>query len=95
MKLQILEICIATVAFSPICSAEEKQQERADWAHFFKEASAEGTIAREATGLGPEIGHFSGKSQKLGRILVRWCNHSERREKQYEFRDASSASLAV
>jgi beta-lactamase class D len=44
MKLQILGICIATVAFSPICSAEEKQQERPDWAHFFKEASAEGTI---------------------------------------------------
>ena len=44
MKLQILEICIATVAFSPICSAEEKQKERPDWAHFFKEASAVGTI---------------------------------------------------
>jgi beta-lactamase class D len=44
MKLQILGICIVTVAFSSICSAEEKQQERPDWAHFFKEASAEGTI---------------------------------------------------
>jgi beta-lactamase class D len=44
MKLQILGICIATVAFSPICPAEEKQQERPDWAHFFKEASVEGTI---------------------------------------------------
>ncbi len=44
MKLQILCIGIATLAFSPIRSAEEKQQERLDWAHFFKEASAVGTI---------------------------------------------------
>lgn len=44
MKLQILSICIAAVAFSPISAAEEKQQERPDWAHFFTEDSAEGTI---------------------------------------------------
>jgi beta-lactamase class D len=44
MKLQLLGICIVATAFSPICSAEEKQQERPDWAHFFKEASAVGTI---------------------------------------------------
>jgi beta-lactamase class D OXA-2 len=44
MKLYILGMCIATFAFSPICSAEEKQQARPDWAHFFKEADTEGTI---------------------------------------------------
>ena len=44
MKLQLLGICIVAAAFSPICSAEEKQQERPDWAHFFKEAGAVGTI---------------------------------------------------
>jgi hypothetical protein len=45
MKLEIPGICIATVAFSPICWAEEKQQERPAWAHFF-EASAEGNDRR-------------------------------------------------
>ena len=44
MKLQLLGICIIAAACSPTCSAEEKQQERPDWAHFFKEASAVGTI---------------------------------------------------
>jgi len=44
MKLQLLGICIVAAAFSPICSAEEKQQERPDWAHFFKEAGVVGTI---------------------------------------------------
>lgn len=44
MKLQVLGICVAAIAFSPVCSAEEKQQGRPDWAHFFREASAEGTI---------------------------------------------------
>jgi beta-lactamase class D len=44
MKLQLLGICIVAAAVSPVYSAEEKQQERPDWAHFFKEAGVEGTI---------------------------------------------------
>jgi beta-lactamase class D len=44
MKLQILCTYIAAVAFSSICSAEEKSQERPDWARFFQEAGVEGTI---------------------------------------------------
>jgi beta-lactamase class D len=44
MKLQLLGICIVAAALSPVCSAEETQQERPDWAHFFKEAGVVGTI---------------------------------------------------
>ena len=45
MKIPLPGICLLTAAFLPICSAEEKQQERPDWARFFKEAGVVGTIA--------------------------------------------------
>ena len=58
MKRRLLGICIVATAFSPVCSAEKEQQERPEWARFFKEASAAGTIAvadertdGEATGI--------------------------------------------
>jgi beta-lactamase class D len=44
MKLRILGTSIAALAFLPICRAQEKQPARPDWEHFFKEASADGTI---------------------------------------------------
>jgi beta-lactamase class D len=44
MKLLIPGIWIVAAAFLPVCSAEEKQRERPDWAHFFTEAGVEGTI---------------------------------------------------
>jgi beta-lactamase class D OXA-2 len=65
MKLQLLCLCLATFAFSPIYLAEEKQQERPDWEHFFKEAGAEGTIvvADERTG-GATGSHDEARSRK-------------------------------
>ena len=66
MKLYIPWIWIATLAVSPILSAEEKRQERPDWAHFFKEADAAGTIvvADERTDVGATGTHDEARSRK-------------------------------
>jgi beta-lactamase class D len=66
MKLQLLGICIVVAACSPICSAEEKQQERLDWAHFFKEAGAVGTIvvADERVGGGSTGIHDEARARR-------------------------------
>src|SRR5437016_10974188 len=44
MNLHVLGTCIAAFTVVPLCSAAEKPQVRPDWAHFFTEASAVGTI---------------------------------------------------
>jgi beta-lactamase class D len=66
MKLPLPGICIVAAAFSPLCLAEEKLPERPDWAHFFKEAGAEGTIvvADERTDGGSPGIHDEARSRK-------------------------------
>lgn len=44
VKLPLLGVWIVGAAIAPVCSAEEKQRERPDWAHFFTEAGVAGTI---------------------------------------------------
>jgi beta-lactamase class D OXA-2 len=44
MKLHVPGICIAAFTLATVCSAAEKEQARPDWAHFFNDATALGTI---------------------------------------------------